>query len=102
MAAQVHGSCQDHHLIALAEHFSIRASVPSQAEMGVSINQTGGQAGCTQINRLRLWGKVLAKARSRTHVNNTSTRDQYRLGRLYWPTKTVKESLCLNQDAICR
>jgi hypothetical protein len=45
MTAQIHGSCQDHHLIALAEHFSVRTSIPSQAEMGVTINQTGGKAG---------------------------------------------------------
>ena len=64
VAAQVHGADERHGLVALAEGLAVGAAVAGQAEMGVAVDQPGGQTAAGQVDR-RGFGRHLLRDRLR-------------------------------------
>ena len=57
MLLQVMGAGEHHHFVAFCKHRCIVTAVPSQAQMGMAVDQTGRQGCVAEVDGLDLgWG----------------------------------------------
>ena len=97
MFAQIHGADQRHHLVAFAEHGGIGATVTGQTQVGVAIDQAGGQTGIAQVDHLAIRRRLLANGGSWADGANAAISDPDGLIRLDRAVAAVKEAGSLDE-----
>ena len=95
--AHVHGPDEHHRLVALKEGQVVAAAVSRQAEVGVAVDETGGQAAAVEIDGRGIGRRLLLHLCQRSDCGDRAISYEYRLPSLGAAAEAVGEQSRANQ-----